>query len=174
MLPEQRDMCMIRMLAVWPRPPMADSQQMVWNEHLERLAYEPAAAAIAYLERNSKHRPALSEFHEAYAAQRHQPERAVSPPVCGMCEDGWVQVRCAICDCDVQFVDRGICPKGPGTCSPCPNGCKPMSAAERAAHEHAEDERWRREQKRSHEIHLDLRMDGVRDPSEGRQESPVY
>jgi len=173
-IPDQRDMCMVRILAVWPRPPMADSQMVVWNEHLEKMAYEPAAAAIAYLEKNSKHRPALSEFHEAYAAQHHSPERALSRPACGLCENGRVLVRCVVCPGNCVGWERdGLCPNGPQTSTKCPNGCVPMSAEERAARDRAEDEQFERERRAKQEIRLDLRAE-VRNPAESRHESEVF
>jgi len=157
---------------------MAESQRLVWNEHFATLGYEAASAAIAYLERNSRHRPALSDFHEAYATQRHaHGDRAVSAAQCGMCDDGWVQTRCAICDNCEGFQADGICPRGPGTAARCPNGCKPITPDERAARDRRHDDQFDRDRRKRREIHLDLRTGAtVRDPSEpnDRQESEIF
>lgn len=180
MQPEERDRIMARLLGCWPKPPLADSQMLVWNEHVTKMAYEPAMAAILWLEKNVKYRPALSEFHEAYAAQRHVPARALDRGPCNVCEDGWVQVRCVICNCgdeyhraDTSVFPTGRCPNGPGTAARCPNGCMPLSAAEREERVARQDDDWRRDAAHRQQVALDLRVDGVRDPS-GPNDTEVF
>lgn len=161
MVPEDCDKIVLRLLATWPTPKMADSQRLIWYEHLGTLAHAPAVAALLYLEKNADHRPSIAKFHEAYAAQHYAPDGALRRGECHACDDGWVQVRCAICDCGPEFDAGGRCPKGPGTSARCPSGCKPKTAAEREALLQEQDHQWKRE-------HAQPRMVSVpdlRDPS---------
>lgn len=180
MSPEERDRVMARLMGCWPKPPLADSQMLVWNEHLGAMAFPPAIAALNWLERNVKYRPALSEFHEAYAAQHHTPERALDRGACNICDDGWVQVRCVICNCgdrfhqaDTSVFPTGRCPFGPGTSARCPNSCMPLSASEREARVAVQDAQWRRDAAARQQVALDLRVDAVRDPS-GPNDTEVF
>lgn len=176
MSPDERDQIVMRFLAAWPRPPMADSQLVVWNEHIGKMAYVPARAALAYLEINSKHRPALSDFHEAYAAQRHQgDDRALAPPECGICDDGFVSVRCIMCECGTEFTRQDQrCPTGYDTSSRCPSGCMPMTPAQRSARDASADTRWKREHPSGQDSLLDTRLVDIQDRTESRNEPEVF
>lgn len=119
MKPEERDRILARLLAAWPRPPMPDSQLLIWNEHFDKLDAGAAMAALHKLEMESRHRPSLADFHESYALQRRgHSDRALPPPVCGVCDNGWVEV------------EPGTIP----TVTRCPNGCMPMNSEQRQAH----------------------------------------
>lgn len=114
---------MLRILAAWPRPPMPDSTQLIWNEHLDAMDGDRAMKAVLVLETESKHRPSLSEFHEAYKTIPGAGPRSIEPPACGVCDNGFVEV-------------------GANTVTRCPNGCKPMTADERQMKEAREQREW--------------------------------
>lgn len=118
MKPDERDRVMVRLLAAWPRPPLPDSTQLIWNEHLDELDADRALKALKALELESRHRPSLSDFHEAYKVQPGKGGRALPPPVCGICDNGWVEV------------EAGTIP----TVTRCPSGCLPMNADQRQLH----------------------------------------
>lgn len=177
--PEDRDKIVLRLLATWPNPKMADSQRLVWYEHLAKMSHPPAAAALLYLEKNSDHRPSIAKFHEAYAAQHHTPEHALPAPECQTCDDGWIQTRCGPCNCgdafhqaDTSVYPTGRCPHGPGTAARCPNGCMPLSASERESRIARQDDQWKRDRVHREQVALDLRVDRERDFTAPNRDEP--
>lgn len=177
MTPDERDRIMARLVATWPTPPMAESQAVVWNEHLDPMVFGAALRALSYLEKNSRRRPAISDFHEAYAAQpRAHGTNEVMPPVCAVCEDGFIIVRCEGCNCFARFTDDGRCPaKSTQNLARCPSGCKPMTLDQRTARDRREEQQYQQARKRERDADLDLRFDrlaDVVDPSEPRQTGP--
>jgi hypothetical protein len=151
---QERDRVLMRLLAVWPTPKMPDPTMAVWVEHISKMRYEQASEAVAKLEKTSKHRPSLADFHEAYDALRtkYGGSNVLAGPTCGTCADGWVVVRCNTethdCDCGDTFVRDDRCPLGIPTLSRCPNGCKPKTHDEREAERRAENVRARQERRR--------------------------
>lgn len=116
MTPEERDRFMGRLIAAWGTgKPLPDSTQIVWHEHLNGLDFDRSMKALGVLEVESRHRPALSDFYESYKVQPGKGGRAVEAPVCGICDNGFVEVAY-------------------NTVKPCPSGCKPMTSTQRQAH----------------------------------------
>lgn len=176
-----------RLTSGFPRPPMDAAECGVWFEHLEPKRYEPALAACRIAERTCKRRPPLADFLDLYAEAMHSTQgRAIKPPECAVCEDGWVPARCEVpCDCGDRFVQDDMrCPRGYHTNRRCPQGCMPMTHEEREAKWRIDDENVNRERQRQREAELDRRIDrpgsrapeqerfaGVVDPSEPRDRS---
>lgn len=168
MTPEERDVVFGRLLAAWPVPRMKDDTKGVWLDHLLPMDHTTVVKALAGLERTSKHRPTLADLHEACGTQRpKRTEPSHVAPECGVCEDGWVQTRCSVCDCGEEFHREDRCMRGPGTSARCPNGCVPKTFEEREAWLRRTEDVWRRDRdQRAERVRVpDLRVDGVRDPS---------
>jgi hypothetical protein len=51
--------------ATWPRPPMAEATQRVYERHLLSLEYDQAGAALDHLAATSKFLPSIAEIREA-------------------------------------------------------------------------------------------------------------
>jgi hypothetical protein len=161
MTPEERDRFTLRLLGAWPTPRMADETLLVWAEHLNKMEYAQAMAALVALEGTSKHRPSLADVHEQYNAEASRfPKRTLPGSQCGVCDDGWIETRCNTrthdCTCGPDFTENGDrCPFGFATSARCPNGCKPMSAEARQERDRAEAFAARR---RSQQSDLDRRL----------------
>lgn len=174
-----------RLTACFPRPPMDTAQAAIWLEHLEPKVYETAVAACKILERTAKRLPSLAEFLEAYDAARHTAgERSLPKPICAICDDGFVAVRCRDCNCDVQFVETRRCPHFRDTVTRCPNGCMPAAKEEREARRMADEDRALGERDANRQRAIDARIDRVaqqtlirervHDPSEPRDRDEPF
>jgi hypothetical protein len=117
MTPEERDRVIAKLTAGWASK-VSDPHMLVWWEELDRLDYGRAQKAMTTLVQSAKRRPSIAEFLEEY---RDQPSSAKALPAaqCGMCENGFV---------DIHPEQVGW----PRTYGRCPNGCRPMTAIERA------------------------------------------
>ena len=134
MTPEQRDLVMGRLLAAWPRPPLADQTLGVWHDHLGDLDYSKAFNAVKRLELSSRNRPTLSEFHAEYGPTPRT--TSTTRPACGICDNGFV----TLVEATIPTVDR------------CPEGCLPMNADERQAHNDRLNREWAAHRTRDREM----------------------
>lgn len=123
MTPEQRDLVVARLLAAWPRPPLADQTLGVWHDHLDSLEYTRSLNAVKRLELSSRNRPTLSDFHTEYGPA---PKASTIRPVCGICDNGFV----TIIEATVPTVDR------------CPEGCMPKTTEEWQQHDDRLNREW--------------------------------
>lgn len=158
MTPEERDEVLGRVCATWPTPKMTDGQQSVWHEHLGPLDRDRAYAAVVKLERTSKSRPSIADFHNAYGPHVGDTKSTVTgvKPQCGMCEDGWV-----------DLTPNGDPHSAHRTMARCPNGCMPKTMKERMEMERREREQdARRIRAKQHPQQQSFNDDAVRDYSD--------
>lgn len=169
-----------RLTACFPRPPMDPPTIGVWADHLAPKVFETSVAACRILERTHKRLPALADFLEAYDEARHTAGgKVLGKPVCGICDDGFVFVRCRACDCGPAFESTRRCPRYRDTVAKCPNGCVPADKDEREARRMAEEDRALGERDRNRQRAIDARIDRAAqqtllrerpvDPSEPRE-----
>ncbi len=123
MTPDQRDRVWLRFLAVWPTPRMSEPTELVWLEQFTPLEADRALRTVNVLTRQETHRPSIAKFVECYDAQHGTTTQVLARPECGMCDDGWIIGSCG----------RPGCAKENCGVLACPNGCKPMTHAEREA-----------------------------------------
>lgn len=153
-----------RLTAAFPRPNMDPPTAGVWIDHLEPKVFATALLACKILERTHKRLPSIADFLEAYDEARHStPSQALGKPECRICDDGFVNVRCADCDCDQTFLARGNrCPRYRDTVRPCPEGCLPPDKAEREGRRHRDEHDSLRERDAHRQRAIDARVDRVR------------
>lgn len=67
MSPGETDVAFAQFKALWPTPKLTDDQALLWSARFKALDVATMDAVLVQLEKTCKHRPALSEFHEAVA-----------------------------------------------------------------------------------------------------------
>ena len=112
-----------RLTSCFPAARLGADNVAAYIAWIRKHDWDTAEAAVVQLVGTMKRWPTLADFDEACRevhASRPPRHRALPPPTCGMCEDGWLTLDDA----------------GRTTVTRCPNGCVPNAIAKENASRH--------------------------------------